>query len=314
MVGFKPRPKQKLNNPKVPCKLCGVSFNIGRIRKADEPWDAAWGPQCGEPGSQREYHVDRQNYFWYENIVSKDSIKRAQCPKEAGCRDAGREKGGEEVKEGGVRDGSEDEDDEGEYIYESEEGGEGFEYQSDSDLVGDDDELDDDDEGEEHVSVPDNQRQSHHTDSVYQRGNDFDVLNDERDEIATAQTSPEPASPESFSDENFNAYWRECHKLEHLAGPGCSHHGGYSGFRITAEQMRGCATVQCLVRKTADWTPEPDDQSLELDGEYFLTGLSGRMPSRNERGPEFVPVRHGHEDLHPDTYFFVGVSYHIEHK
>lgn len=215
----------------------------------------------------------------------------------------------EEMEEGDIGDGSEDEDVGSEYVYKSEEEGEGFEFESDSDLVGDEEMLEDEDE--EDGPMSDNKRQTHDNNSIHKREHDFDAPKSERDETTAetiAQASSEPASPKSSSYENFNAYWRECSILEHLAGPGCIHHGGYSGFRITAEQMKGCATVQCLVRKTAEWTPEPDDQSFELDGKYFLTGLSGHMPSRDEGGPEFVPVRHGQEDLFPDTYLFIGVS------
>lgn len=41
---------------------------------------------------------------------------------------------------------------------------------------------------------------------------------------------------------------RECH-LEHIAGPGCINTYGYSGHRISIEEMRTCTTVQCLVPK-----------------------------------------------------------------
>ena len=65
--------------------------------------------------------------------------------------------------------------------------------------------------------------------------------------------------------------------------------------------MKGCTTLQCLVRKTPAWTSEPDDQEFEQSGEYYLSGLSGQMPSRDIGGPTMIPRRHGAEDLYPDV-------------
>lgn len=102
--------------------------------------------------------------------------------------------------------------------------------------------------------------------------------------------------------------WTRYRKLEHLAGPGCFHHSGYSGYKISADQVRGCTTSQCLVRKDANWKPEKGDQDFELTSDYFLSGLSNYMPPRNDCLPNYVPSRHGTEELHPDTTFWAGVS------
>jgi len=37
--------------------------------------------------------------------------------------------------------------------------------------------------------------------------------------------------------------------VEHIAGPGCRNLDGYNGHNISGEEMRGCLTLQCLVRK-----------------------------------------------------------------
>ena len=96
---------------------------------------------------------------------------------------------------------------------------------------------------------------------------------------------------------------------EHLAGPGCLHSRGYSGFRISAGEMKGCATVQCLMSKDEDWCPQPDDQSFEVAGDYFLSGLSRSMPGRDEGGLEVIPARHGANSLNPDTSVSICVSH-----
>ncbi|KAK2016459.1 hypothetical protein LZ32DRAFT_79544 [Colletotrichum eremochloae] len=81
---------------------------------------------------------------------------------------------------------------------------------------------------------------------------------------------------------------------EHVAGPNCNHEGGYQGRLISLEEMHGCCTVQCLVPKPSGWKPEDDDdEDVERDGEYFLTGLSDHMPSRDMEFPVVFPKRHG---------------------
>lgn len=117
--------------------------------------------------------------------------------------------------------------------------------------------------------------------------------------------SPPPmaeADSASDSDSSDSTDWDTCQKLEHLAGPQCNHASGYCGFNISAEEMRGCTTLQCLVKKTPEWESEPDDWEFEQSGEYYLSGLSGQMPSRDIDGPRMTPPRHGDEKLHPDVY------------
>ena len=81
---------------------------------------------------------------------------------------------------------------------------------------------------------------------------------------------------------------------EHIAGPGCGSGLGYTGHRISLEEMKGCRAVQCLVRKGSGWKPEPDDQDFELESNYFLTGIGDGSP--DEAPLENIkPVRHGFE-------------------
>jgi hypothetical protein len=80
-------------------------------------------------------------------------------------------------------------------------------------------------------------------------------------------------------------------RKENIGGPGCVDCRGYSGHRISLAEMKGCRAIQCLLMKTIDWKPEPDDQDFELDGRVFLTGVGDGSP---DMAPlEIIsPVRH----------------------
>lgn len=101
-------------------------------------------------------------------------------------------------------------------------------------------------------------------------------------------------SDSSEDREDFTDRFRRCARKEHFAGPGCVHQHGYAGSRITAEEMKGCNVLQCLFRKEPNWTPEPDDQPFELFGRYYLSGLSGHVPSRDYDHPQYAVERHNH--------------------
>ena len=90
---------------------------------------------------------------------------------------------------------------------------------------------------------------------------------------------------------------------EHIAGPGCKSPMEYSGHRISAEEMRGCTTVQCLIPETDDWEPEDGDCDFEADSAYHLTGLASHMPSGGWR-LIFGPRRHGVEHRDADISAF----------
>jgi hypothetical protein len=94
--------------------------------------------------------------------------------------------------------------------------------------------------------------------------------------------------------------------VEHIAGPDCYNLGGYSGHNIDADEMRGCQTLQCLVRKPDGYIfdPLPDDEDFENAGKFFLSGLSDHMPSRDYSNPRVVPARHGCEDPRAENYMF----------
>jgi hypothetical protein len=90
--------------------------------------------------------------------------------------------------------------------------------------------------------------------------------------------------------------------VEHIAGPCCLDERGYKGHNISAEEMKGCTTYQCLAYRGPDWSPEPDDQEWEREGGYFLTGVGDRFPSRDIAFPNVYPPRHGWDEGEADTY------------
>ena len=60
---------------------------------------------------------------------------------------------------------------------------------------------------------------------------------------------------------------------EHIIGHGYVQGLEYSGNRISLAEMKGCRDAQCLVKKSSDWRAEDDDQSFEVQGNFFLTGV-----------------------------------------
>ena len=208
-------------------------------------------------------------------------------------------------------------------MYESDQDDEVFEYQSDESLVTGEEDLNDEGESDNglcRTSPEDDtvERSSIHSQSNRSPAKHSDVLDELKSSPAKSAKIGHRQQDKSLSlgsvsrnDEEDDNMWineeddscGERSSFEHVAGPGCEHPHGYSGFEVTAEQMRGCTTLQCLVRKTPDWKSELDDQEFELSSDYFLSGLSDFMPSRDEGRPKFTPARHGAKYLMPDTAF-----------
>ncbi|KAL9567426.1 hypothetical protein ACKAV7_008376 [Fusarium commune] len=95
-------------------------------------------------------------------------------------------------------------------------------------------------------------------------------------------------------------------RWEHIAGPECGLFRAYNGHRISVEAMKGCRVFQCLVRKASDWQPEPDDELFEVSGDFFLSGLSDQMRSR-DMGQQLAvfPARHRESRPRPDNCVWV---------
>lgn len=224
------------------------------------------------------------------NFISKDFVGGRRCDSSTGCQDVKREVASSD------RDESDQDDD---YMYESEEDDEELEYTSE---VGSMEEL----------SVRDTESSTSESEDASTGRLGVEVIEDiksvERSASSvTTEILAPAAEPDRASDSRSSELtarkkdWDKCHELEHLAGPRCEHSSGYCGFNISAEEMKGCTTVQCLVKKTPEWTRESDDQDFELHDKYFLSGLCGQIPPRPLGPLKMVPPRHGAEYLYADT-------------
>jgi hypothetical protein len=60
-------------------------------------------------------------------------------------------------------------------------------------------------------------------------------------------------------------------RYEHIAGPDCVHEGGYSGHAISADEMKYCTTIQCIVPYINQNREPFNDPGPELDDEEAST-------------------------------------------
>ncbi|PVI04115.1 hypothetical protein DM02DRAFT_726029 [Periconia macrospinosa] len=122
-----------------------------------------------------------------------------------------------------------------------------------------------------------------------------------------AQDEPESTTGAGVQERKRSA--RPEQRREHIAGPGCQMLGGYSGCEISVAEMRHCSVSQCLVRKPKGWSPDAfkvldDDEEFEREGDFFLSGLCGDMPSRDLSHPKVHPHRHGCGMPHAENWFW----------
>ena len=111
----------------LPCKICDVSFNIGRVRRPDEPYHTDWSPVCGEPAAlPRNWSGAR----YLENIISKDFVKWRRCDPSTGCQNSERKATSKDRDEKASDDFGLFYENYGDYVYESEEDDKPLEYMS----------------------------------------------------------------------------------------------------------------------------------------------------------------------------------------
>ncbi|KXT14190.1 hypothetical protein AC579_2449 [Pseudocercospora musae] len=133
--------------------------------------------------------------------------------------------------------------------------------------------------------------------------------NDSNNDTAGLATDAEADLEFSSGDEKYEYVITGTDRsteLEHIAGPNCTYNA-YSGHYISAEEMRGCRTYQCLIRKPAEWTPAEDDEAFEHSSQFFLSGISDDMDARDMGfRNRLQPHRHNSENIRhgPDTCFF----------
>ncbi|PVH96939.1 hypothetical protein DM02DRAFT_674456 [Periconia macrospinosa] len=310
------------------CQICGVSFNIGRTRRFDEPRSAAWN---------REGPIMKRSlweYYPFDNRFA--SFADAPPCQDTGCMFVDREPDDNASLD--VFDiahsrptknlQNEHEDSDADWIPESgdEEDDEPLEYSSEDDEqpletdtrqikdfpMTDDDESTEETEDMKKESIREfwldtttyTQQQVEKLARDYDNYQGwysgapyhikFDVADSIQKQVDTFHhpiwpEDPAPADPSPLcafvpDDSEF---------VEHIAGPSCEYRGAYSGYEISAEEMRGCQTLQCLVRKDSAYPFEqlPDDEEFEIKGSFFLSGLSDHMPSRDCYPPSVIPAR-----------------------
>ncbi|RAQ45561.1 hypothetical protein AFGD_005874 [Aspergillus flavus] len=282
----------------VPCQFCGVSFNISRIRSKGEPRSAAFGPG-GRGGwiEGRDFTRDEES----EEEQAQYRREYENCSSETGCcmvlRDAefyGFFTPTPRLYDDDPMDGIPGDDPD--YEYESQSDNEPLEYDSgasDGGVVGMDmryGECADDPEWTFQVQGPD---QPEYDTMFYplstKLGESIYIINEDGSRTM-----------------NRDAYNRSrCY--EHIAGPDCRNTQGYLGKNISAEEMTGCHTVQCILAKREDWEPRPDDMEFEHKSRYHLTGVAENMPSSGY-GLKFAPVRHGIDNIQAETEFLLETS------
>lgn len=311
------------------CHICGVSFNIGRIRKAGEPRTAAWSRLGPIARDSLLDHATYREQIETSFVTQENNVRRARCKKSSGCMYAVRDLNEQKASlfshtddsallasEYGSEMGDSDWNPENE-----EEEDEPLEYDSelDEDLVPmDADAVMETDEKAENIDggLTEDRIRDFWLDCTTYSKESLRSLVGERDELSDG-TRGLPSwyrgmpyhmrhglslQHNKIIDE-FLPVWPHPHDIgqahEHIAGPNCQCLDGYSGFEISAEEMRGCQTVQCLVRKdlqSEDYTttsdPERNDEEFELKGRFILSGLADYMPSADSGDPKFSPRRH----------------------
>ncbi|OAA60069.1 hypothetical protein ISF_06080 [Cordyceps fumosorosea ARSEF 2679] len=244
------------------CQLCGVSGNVGRVRLATEPPEAASRRLCqGRP-----------------------VLNESGC---IGCfvvTDDGAEDALDAADTSFVPEDLEDMKAANEVL---------FSDQSDDDMSSDDDaEVEEEEEEDD--------------DASFVHVGDDSVMEMETETGATTTTSHAQfplGSPSDICniivpfDKAYRKRDRTWRTREHVAGPNCRLRNAYAGRNITADELRGCNTMQLLCPKPADWTPEPADDGDDLDGTCpsFLSGLRDHLHPNSTVTPVFVPMRHGRE-------------------
>lgn len=197
------------------CTICGVSFNIGRIRTPTEPRSAAWNghgpvPSDLEPATSTVYQLHNGAKYTYVDAVRNSWT--GECSRDSGCmfvmrsiKDEGRKV---IINKRGRRKLSPKE----ETIYEGDDGGDGDEMQDDNDIQNDDNgdgngagqkvpevrsqknhKDDDDDEDEDWAEQSDDDDEPLEYDSDFEEGATSDI------EMGDADSSDEDALEKDFA-------------------------------------------------------------------------------------------------------------------
>ena len=241
------------------CQICGTSTNISRIRRPDEPFEASWCADdlewSGEP-----LHAT------YVPAIADEAEECRNCLAAT-------------VADGFYSDSGSYFSDDGSCEVES------FEYATPPDS--ETDHFDGEDEHpRQNIPAGEPRYMTDRSDEGFVRSQDtyHRFLSSLPGPTARRSEALRPLT--SLEQQSYGEY-------EHIAGKDCRSNSGYNGHRISAEEMKGCTTVQFLVPKTASWRPEEDDEDFERCGDFHLSGLTDHLRRRDARLGSVFPPRHG---------------------
>ncbi|KAF3005603.1 hypothetical protein E8E13_001920 [Curvularia kusanoi] len=241
--------QQDMGYSEIACRLCGVSFNIGRRRLRSEPEWMGWENTGDGVRVGCQWGQDRDGN-WYGNDDPSEEEDEASAS-EGVCEDLN----GVDIDRIAADDEQmQDSGDDDDYQYEESDGEEAMEYDSDNEMW--------------------NPEEIGHVDIVAAV---------EDDDTYTSFKHTISSDPPPKHD--------------------CFRGKGYNGKYITAQEMRGCNTAQCLLSKIYYSPDADDDQEFERQSSFFLSGLCGNVKSRDGGGEEFLPSRHGLEYVNVDSWF-----------
>lgn len=109
--------------------------------------------------------------------------------------------------------------------------------------------------------------------------------------------------PEQSGCENV-PHETETTESMHFPGRGCVFDGGYNGWKIGAEEMKGMNLPRYIVRRPKDTELDGEGAEYENDSDYFLTSQTTCPPDDFEPG-ELEHVRYGIDNFFPQNYTVV---------
>lgn len=261
------------------CQICGVSFNISRIRHANEPFSASW---CGK--DEGDWIGER---FLAPSYILATPASLESCQ---GCVSVARMR---------TVDGDAVDDCGSEYVYESDESSEPYENVTPPESLGESSQPEEPGLG---------QPQERNLTSPELGEADFDrssTASSDYWHFISSLGSPDDPILEKPNPSLDDLKRSSLNGVEHVAAVGCQSTEGYNGHNISAEEMRACTTAQFLVPKLclhgAPWNSEPDDADFE--GDFFLSGLTEKVPSTESRhSPAVFPARHRVHKVYAQNY------------
>lgn len=91
----------------------------------------------------------------------------------------------------------------------------------------------------------------------------------------------------------------------HFPGRGCTFDGGYNGWKIGAEEMKGMRFPRYIVKRPQDAEFDGEGAEYEKESDYFLTSQTTCPPDDFEPG-ELEHVRYGIDNFFPQNYIVSG--------